>query len=102
MTTEAVTAVSWGLLLGLGLGLAHFGGLWATLRALPGLRRPRLAFWASWLTRTALALAGFRLALFLGAPDMGALGLASAVAGFLAARTLLIRRLALREATPWN
>ncbi len=92
MTSDILT-LALGLMMGLLLGLTHFGGLWATLRALPGLSRPRLAFWASWLARTACALAGFRLALFLGAPALGA-----AVAGFLTARTLLIRHLALREA----
>lgn len=86
-----------GLLAGLLAGLVHFGGLWATLRTLPRLARPRLAFWASWLARTALALIGFRLALFLGTSCLFA-----AVAGFLAARTLLLHRLSLQEARPWN
>jgi len=98
MTSEPVMALALGVGLGLASGLIHFGGLWATLRALPRLARPRLVFWTSWLARTACALAGFRLALFLGAPDMGAPALGAAVAGFLAARTLLIRRMALGEA----
>ena len=105
MTADTVIAMGlglglhllWGLLAGLLVGLAHFGGLWATLRALPALGRPRLAFWASWLARNALALAGFRLALALGPA-----ALTASVAGFLAARTWLVRRLALGEDRSWN
>lgn len=46
---------------GLALGLFYFGGLWLTVRRLPGARRPTLLFVASFVGRTALTLLGFYL-----------------------------------------
>ena len=79
------TTLPLALLGGMATGMLYFGGLWATLRALPRSRQPRLLFWASWVARLALCLAAFRLALVPGPAH-----LFSAMAGFLAARTLLL------------
>ena len=69
------------------LGLLHFGGLWATVRRLPAARRPGLLVAASFVTRVALALAGFVL---LTAGD--ARRAVVALAGFVAVRALVVRR----------
>lgn len=55
-----------GLLAGAGLAVAHFGGLWATLRLMADLPRPRLGFWLSVLLRFGLTLGGFYLLLLAG------------------------------------
>jgi len=46
---------------GMALGLLYFGGLWWTLRHLPGMRRPVLLTVGSFLLRTALVVAGLCL-----------------------------------------
>jgi len=73
---------------GMVLGVIHFAGLWVTLRRLPDLRRPFTVLIGSFLVRTALVMAGFFLVL------SGGLGeLAAALAGFIAIREILRRRL---------
>lgn len=72
-----------GFLAGAGLAAAHFGGLWATLRAMPGLAHPRLAFWSSLALRFGLTLGGFHLLLLAG-PGL----FFPALLGFLLTRTL--------------
>jgi F1F0 ATPase subunit 2 len=47
------------LLLGLLLGTIFFGGLWWTIQRGLSSERPGRWFFASWLLRTGLALAGF-------------------------------------------
>ncbi len=50
------------LLLGFGLGVLFYGGLWVTLHALPGSRHPVILALASFWGRSALVVAGFVLA----------------------------------------
>lgn len=75
------------------LGLAFFGGLWFTVRALPTSRFPVLLTIASFWARTALAVAGFLLVT--GRRWENAI---LCLAGFLAARVLLGRWLPARDA----
>jgi len=75
---------AWGAL----LAFVHFGGLWATLRAMPQAARPRLWFWRSWLVRFGLTLGGM-----LAAMKFGSWAIVAACAGFLAVRQFLIPRL---------
>ena len=75
---------AWGAL----LALAHFGGLWATLRVMPFAARPRLWFWGSWLVRFGLTLGGM-----LAAMKTGDMAIISACTGFFATRQFLIPRL---------
>ena len=49
-----VLAIVWGVL----LGLLYFGGLWTTVRRLPGVSRPKTLLVSSFLVRLALVLAG--------------------------------------------
>lgn len=53
--------LSWGLasIWGAGLGLFYFGGLWWTLRSLPGKPHPRARIGLSFVLRTLIALFGF-------------------------------------------
>ena len=53
--------LSWGLasIWGAGLGLFYFGGLWWTLRSLPGKPHPRARLGLSFVLRTSIALLGF-------------------------------------------
>ena len=44
---------------GVGLGAIFFGGLWWTVRKGVSANQPALWFFASWLLRTGIALAGF-------------------------------------------
>ena len=46
---------------GVGLGAIFFGGLWWTVRNGVSANQPALWFFASWLLRTGIALAGFYL-----------------------------------------
>ena len=69
------------------LGLVFFGGLWWTVQRITGNTRPAPLLIASFLVRTAALLAGFYLLLTAGWQY-----LLAAMAGFLLARAVLIRR----------
>ena len=73
---------------GLGLGLLYFGGLWLTVRRLPGSGRPALLFAGSFAGRTAVTIAGFYLVM-----DGHWERMLACLAGFLIARQFLISRL---------
>lgn len=74
------------LLIGGGLGLFYFGGLWMTVRRAACAPQPELLFCMSFLMRTGAVLLGFYM-LTGGRWER----LAAGMAGFLLARTLLIR-----------
>lgn len=88
----------WGigsLLAGMAIGLFYFGGLWWTVRRLPQVRRPALWTLSSYLVRMTASV--------------GAIYLVSEgrwerililLAGFLAARFLMVRRLGAVPAAP--
>jgi F1F0 ATPase subunit 2 len=80
-----------GALWGLALGLAHFAALRWTVTRLPGARRPGLLMAGSLAARLALIAAGLLL-LLLGVPGGSWARAVAWLAGFLAARTLAIRR----------
>jgi F1F0 ATPase subunit 2 len=75
-------------LIGAGLGLFYFGGLYWQLRTLGRFRRPKTAFFAGYLVRLAVALAVFYAVLRLGLPAF-----AAAFIAFILVRVVLIRRL---------
>jgi F1F0 ATPase subunit 2 len=68
------------------MGLLYFAGLWQTVRRLPETPRPYRLMLYSYVGRLALALGGFYL--FMDGPWER---LAAVIAGFLAARTILVR-----------
>jgi F1F0 ATPase subunit 2 len=73
---------------GLALGWVYFRTLLATIEALPHSARPGRLMLASYLARTAVAV----LVLVTIARLAGLPGVAAALAGFVVARLLLIRR----------
>lgn len=74
-------------LVGAGLGLFFFGGLWWTTRRGLVAAQPGLWFLVSGLVRTAVVLLGFY-----GISRGGLLAILAGAVGFLAARTWVIRR----------
>ena len=69
-------------------GAAYFAGLWVTVRGLPAARRPALLVFGSFLVRFGGAATTFVLLVRAG----GWRWVAAALAGFVLARTLIIRR----------
>jgi F1F0 ATPase subunit 2 len=77
------------------IGLAYFGGLWATVRRLPTAGRPGLLALGSFVARIGLAVAGFAV-LLAGDPRRAAVTLV----GFLAVRALAVRYARLTASEP--
>ena len=76
------------LVAGLGLGLVYFGGLWLTVRQIGRVRSPTLLFAASFVLRTALAVAGMYLVMGGSWQRMLA-----CLAGFIVVRQVMVSRL---------
>ncbi len=70
------------------IGLFYFSGLWWTIKKLPFRKKPALWVFVSLLVRMAAALLGFYLAA--GGDWMR---FAACLAGFIAARMVLVRRI---------
>jgi F1F0 ATPase subunit 2 len=75
------------LLVGMGLGLGYFGGLWWTVQRLTTARHPALLSLSSTVVRTIGMLAGFYWIM-----DGQWERLLACTGGFFAARTLLVGR----------
>ena len=73
---------------GAGLGLLYYGGLWLTVRRLPGSGRPALLFGGRFAGRTGRTLLGFYLVM-----DGGWGRMLACLVGFIMARQFLIFRL---------
>lgn len=86
MTLVAVTILA--LAAGAVLGTIFYGGLWFTLRRLPGSPSPARLMITSYFWRMAVCLASFYLIARAG----GWQALVICMAGFLAARTVMVRR----------
>jgi F1F0 ATPase subunit 2 len=86
---------SWVLIVAAGgvLGWLYFGGLWWTVRRLPGADHPAALVLGSFVLRAVLVAVGF-VVLLAGDP----LRLVAVLVGFLAVRGVLVRRV--RLATP--
>ncbi len=82
MTEPAVLLLSFTA--GLFLGAFYFGGLWLTLRRLPGSTQPALLALGSFLGRSAVCLLGFYLV-----AESGLWGLVASVAGFVSIKVAL-------------
>lgn len=87
-----IAALAGSLLIGLGIGLVYFGGLWLTMRAVPDAKRPRLLTAASFMGRLGVAVFGFYLI-----SGGGWQRPAAAVAGFILIRLVLARRWGLEQ-----
>ncbi len=85
--------LAFSLIFGVGLGIFYFGGLWLTLKHLPGSRQPALLTFGSFLGRSLVCLLGFYLVSISGLEV-----LIFGVVGFILAKVLLISRLGYREA----
>jgi len=77
------------LVAGFGIGLGYFGGLWLTIRRLPGSRHPALLIVGSYLLRLALVLGGVYLFIVFSGGWQQVLAY---VLGFTLARIILTRR----------
>lgn len=79
-----------GLAVGGALSMFYFGGLWLTVQRVVDAGRPKLLLLGSFVGRTAVVLAGF----YLVTAVMGDRWeiLAFSLLGFVAARTILVRR----------
>ncbi len=81
----------WGLgslLAGMAVGLFYFGGLWWTVRRLPAVRRPAMWILSSYLIRITVCVG----AMFLVSQGRWE-RILILLAGFLAVRLLMVRRL---------
>jgi F1F0 ATPase subunit 2 len=93
---NALTGLAIGALAGAGIGAAYFLWLWWTLQGLVDRRRAGLWFVVNVAARLVLAVAGFGLV----ARWLGWQALAAALAGFVVARVVLLRRLTGRPDDP--
>lgn len=82
-----IARIGLGLLIGVLVGLAFFGGLWYTMRRLPQSRHPAALAFSSLAARLVVASVGLYLAVR-GGSMAGALG---AIAGLLLVRIALTR-----------
>lgn len=85
MNTAWIITSLW---IGLVLGAFYFGGLWLTVRRVTSAQQSALLFFVSFLFRAGVVLFGFYFVMD-GRWDR----LVACMAGFLLARTFLIRRL---------
>lgn len=85
MNTASIIAA---LAIGTLLGAFYFGGLWFTVSRLANAQQPALLFFVSFLVRTGGVLLGFYFV-----ADGRWERLVACMAGFLLARSLLVRRL---------
>lgn len=93
MGFEGMTALSWALISGIGIGLFYFGGLWWTVKQLPSRRYPWLWTLGSFLVRGGLSVMAFYWTTG-GRWEQVVMSLG----GFLLVRTVMVRRLGLRQA----
>lgn len=92
--SSTVLSLGLALLVGIGLGLFYFGGLWLTVQRLPTIRHPALLMLGSFLMRTLAALSGFYVVM-----NGSWARLLICLAGFLTIRTVLASRSALMPTT---
>ncbi len=88
--TEISPTLITALLLGGGLGILYFGGLWFTIQRLTHTKKPVVLMWTSFLLRLSAVLGFFHLILQHGATDQLLALLLLCFLGFLLARNLLI------------
>lgn len=86
--TESVYLYAGIMLWGVVLGFCYFGGLWFTLRRLPGVKHQALWMLGSFILRNVLATAGFYAVI-----GWGWQSVLLCLAGFVCVRLLLIRRI---------
>jgi F1F0 ATPase subunit 2 len=80
------------MLLGIGLGLVYFGGLWLTVRQLPTVSNPAWLSFISFLGRITFVVVGFYLVVS-KISDYAAVHLLACLLTFFWIRNLLIQRL---------
>lgn len=85
MTMNELFSLALAWVAGLLLGTIFFGGLWWTVRMSVTAQRPALLFFASWLLRMSIALAGFY---FVGRAGLWQRLLACMI-GFIMARLIM-------------
>ncbi len=83
-----MTELSVTIFLGGALALFHFGGLWLTIHRLTRVRHPELEFVLSFFLRTGISIAAF---FFISEGQWDKV--LAALAGFLAVRLVMVRRI---------
>lgn len=78
------------LILGSGLGILYFGGLWLTIQRITHSKRPMELIWSSFLLRLGAVLGFFYLILQRSPTDQLLLLLLICFLGFLLTRNILI------------
>jgi F1F0 ATPase subunit 2 len=82
------------LVVGIGLGLIHYGGLWWTTRRALASQRPALVLFGSYFARMVVVMAGvYGVMIGFGTSEPRWERAVAAIAGMLVARSLLVRRL---------
>ena len=81
------------LILGLGLGLFYFGGLWITVQQIPRTQQPFPLIIVSFLLRLSIVVVGCYFLIETFAHQLVVIPLLIYFGGFLIARTLLISTL---------
>jgi F1F0 ATPase subunit 2 len=87
MGLNEIYSLTISMLVGIGLGLFYFGGLWLTVLAVSKVNQPMLLTLGSFLGRTIITLVGFYLLIGAGWQQ-----LVAGLAGFILARTILVER----------
>ncbi|HEY9607382.1 MAG TPA: ATP synthase subunit I [Allocoleopsis sp.] len=80
------------LLLGSGLGIIYFGGLWLTVRLLPQAKQPVLLSLVSFVSRISISLIGF-YRVSTSVQQDAPLHLLACLVGFFWIRNILVQRL---------
>lgn len=83
-----ITELSLPFFLGGAVGLFHFGGLWFTIERLTRVRHPEVEFVLSFFLRTSISIAAF---FFISGGQWEKI--LAALAGFLAVRLVMVRRI---------
>jgi F1F0 ATPase subunit 2 len=87
MELSEIYGLSMAMVLGIGLGLFYFGGLWLTVQAVSKVNQPILLTLGSFLGRSAIILVGFYFLIGAGWQQ-----LVAGLAGFILARIILVKR----------
>lgn len=88
MILSEFTELLFALVVGCGLSMVFFGGLWLTLNKLPDTHSPALLVIGSLIIRLSITLIGFYLVM-----NGSLMRLLACLAGFILMRQLLIRQL---------
>lgn len=88
----AIIELPWALMAGVGIGLFYFGGLWWTLKRLPGHSYPAL-----WVLGSFLSRAGLSVTVLYWTTGGKWDQVTASLAGFILVRTVIVKRVRTRQ-----